>query len=116
MFDEEGKTKKDTGLLFYPSAVPNPSNSTMIARYISMFHLAPRVIKLTTENGSMVEGSVKSASDYSYSAPRYAGPGFRVAWDAEALIPFSLKWGSFGTRLLPICCSQRSVFTLRGMQ
>ncbi|KAF9077887.1 hypothetical protein BDP27DRAFT_1207886 [Rhodocollybia butyracea] len=89
MFDDEGKAKKDTGLLFDPSAVPNPSNSTMIARYISMFYLAPRMIKLITENGSMVEGSVKSASDYSYSAPKYAGPGFRVAGDAGAFIdPF----------------------------
>jgi flavin-dependent dehydrogenase len=93
IFDEEGKANKSTELLFDPSAVPNPSNSTMIARYISMFHLAPGMIKLITENGSMVEGSVKSASDYSYSAPKYAGPGFRVAGDAGGRhTPYSLIW------------------------
>ncbi|KAF5384531.1 hypothetical protein D9757_006465 [Collybiopsis confluens] len=71
------------------SAVPNPSQSTTVARYISMFKLAPGIIKLITENGSLVEGSIKSASDYSYSAPCYGGVGYRMVGDAGAFIdPF----------------------------
>lgn len=65
--------------------VPNPSNSATVARYISMFHLAPGIVKLITEHGSLAEGSIRSASDYSYSAPAYAGPGFRIAGDAGGM-------------------------------
>ncbi|KAF5379550.1 hypothetical protein D9757_009275 [Collybiopsis confluens] len=82
MYNAEGKTKKVQNLMFDPSAVPNSSDSSMVARYISMFDLAPGIVKLITDKGSLVEGSVKSASDYSYSAPAYAGPNFRLAGDA----------------------------------
>ncbi|KIK61207.1 hypothetical protein GYMLUDRAFT_225434 [Collybiopsis luxurians FD-317 M1] len=85
---EFNRTDNNT-LPFGLSAVPNPSESTTVARYISMFKLAPGIVKLITEQGSLVEGSIRSASDYSYSAPTYAGPGFRIAGDAGAFIdPF----------------------------
>jgi len=80
---------KDGKAPFGLPAVPNPSNSTVVARYTSMFKLAPGIVKLITGKGSFVEGSIRSASDYSYSAPAYAGPGFRIAGDAGAFIdPF----------------------------
>ncbi|THU87890.1 FAD/NAD(P)-binding domain-containing protein [Dendrothele bispora CBS 962.96] len=92
MFNEEGKNfiYDPSEITFKAQAVPNPSNSTSTNRYISaLSKLAPGIVKLITENGYMVEGSVKSASDYSYSAPNYAGPGFRIAGDAGAFIdPF----------------------------
>ncbi|KAJ3757384.1 hypothetical protein EV360DRAFT_84057 [Lentinula raphanica] len=68
---------------------PEVPRSTTTARYASMLSLAPGIVKLITPRGTFVEGSVKSASDYSYSAPSYAGPGFRIAGDAGAFIdPF----------------------------
>ncbi|KAJ3737595.1 hypothetical protein DFJ43DRAFT_987167 [Lentinula guzmanii] len=66
-----------------------PRSTTITTRYMTMLNLAPGIVKLITARGSFVEGSVKSASDYSYSAPSYAGPGFRIAGDAGAFIdPF----------------------------
>ncbi|KAF5341554.1 hypothetical protein D9758_012572 [Tetrapyrgos nigripes] len=92
MYNEEGKnfTYDSNEIAFDPSAVPNSSNSNTVSRYVSaLSKLAPGIVKLITENGYMIEGSVKSASDYSYSAPVYAGPGFRIAGDAGAFIdPF----------------------------
>ncbi|KAJ3980955.1 hypothetical protein F5890DRAFT_1418594 [Lentinula detonsa] len=72
--------------LSFPDA---PRSTTITTRYMTMLNLAPGIVKLITARGSFVEGSVKSASDYSYSAPSYAGPGFRIAGDAGAFIdPF----------------------------
>ncbi|KAL0568624.1 hypothetical protein V5O48_013360 [Marasmius crinis-equi] len=74
---------------FAEDAVPNPTKSTMVAQYVSNLSLVPGIVDLITKNGIMVEGSVKSASDYSYSAPVYAGNGYRIAGDAGAFIdPF----------------------------
>ncbi|KAF8829406.1 hypothetical protein HHX47_DHR3000525 [Lentinula edodes] len=70
-------------------SLPHIARSTTATRYMTMLSLAPGIIKLITAQGSFVEGSVKSASDYSYSAPLYGGPGFRIAGDAGAFIdPF----------------------------
>ncbi|KAJ3861983.1 hypothetical protein EV359DRAFT_83772 [Lentinula novae-zelandiae] len=70
-------------------SLPDIARSTTATRYMTMLSLAPGIIKLITAQGSFVEGSVKSASDYSYSAPSYGGPGFRIAGDAGAFIdPF----------------------------
>jgi len=44
--------------------------------------LAPGVVKLISQVGKLVEGSVKSATDFSYSAPTYAGNGYRIIGDA----------------------------------
>ncbi|KAG7090997.1 hypothetical protein E1B28_010064 [Marasmius oreades] len=74
---------------FVESAVPNPKSSTMVAHYASNLSLVPGIVDLITNDGVLVEGSVKSASDFSYSAPVYAGNGFRIAGDAGAFIdPF----------------------------
>jgi hypothetical protein len=54
----------------------------MISRYVSSLSLAPGVVRLITQEGKLVEGSVKSASDFSYSAPSYAGHGYRIIGDA----------------------------------
>jgi len=67
---------------FSPEATPNPNNSTMVSRYLSNLSLAPGLVALITPAGRMVEGSVKSASDFSYSAPSYAGSHYRIIGDA----------------------------------
>ena len=76
---------------FRKSPRPAPSNvSTSTQRYLETLQLAPGLKKLLGdgklidhlgsdhENGSLVH----SASDYSYSADRYAGDGWRVIGDA----------------------------------
>ncbi|PIL36293.1 hypothetical protein GSI_01956 [Ganoderma sinense ZZ0214-1] len=74
--------------------------STLASRYVSFLQLAPGVLDLigdgelvtvkTDEDDSEEESPVaRSASDYSYSATEYAGPGFRLVGDAGAFIdPF----------------------------
>ncbi|KAF9804530.1 hypothetical protein IEO21_09336 [Rhodonia placenta] len=74
------------------------TSSTLAERYLGMLPLAPGVVELigdgelvsVGEEGMDEEGpAVKSASDYSYSADTYAGPGWRVIGDAGAFIdPF----------------------------
>ncbi|KAF7298032.1 hypothetical protein HMN09_01024400 [Mycena chlorophos] len=73
---------------FTTAAAPNPTNSSTVGRYLSSLSLAPGVIELITAAGVM-EGGVHSASDYSYSAPSYAGNRYRIVGDAGAFIdPF----------------------------
>lgn len=67
---------------FEPSNTPNAADSSFVARYLANLALAPGVLNLITENGKMDEGSVKNASDFSYSAPEYAGTGYRIIGDA----------------------------------
>jgi flavin-dependent dehydrogenase len=82
-WQEHNKTEDIDDVPFSPSAIPDLSqSSTIVARYIALFKLAPGIVKLITNEGSLVDESVRSASDYSYSAPSYAGPGFRIAGDA----------------------------------
>ncbi|KAJ3757385.1 hypothetical protein EV360DRAFT_95249 [Lentinula raphanica] len=58
------------------------SESSLVSRYLSNLRLAPGLMLL-------LQGSVRSASDFSYSAPSYAGKGYRIAGDAGAFIdPF----------------------------
>ncbi|KDR75254.1 hypothetical protein GALMADRAFT_226924 [Galerina marginata CBS 339.88] len=74
---------------FEPTATPLIADSTMTMPYLSNLSFAPGVVKLITSSGVLEEGSVKRATDFSYSAPSYAGPGFRVVGDAGAFIdPF----------------------------
>lgn len=54
----------------------------MVSRYLSTLSLAPGLVNLITTAGKMVKGSVKSATDFSYSAPSYAGPNYRIIGDA----------------------------------
>jgi flavine halogenase len=90
--NQEAYNQKEQSLLspFPSSAAANPTNSTLVARYLASLALAPGILKLITENGIMDTGSVKSASDFSYSAPLYAGNGFRIVGDAGGSISFHL--------------------------
>lgn len=70
-----------------PSFLPANSgsysaDSTTTSRYLSNLSCAPGVIKLITVSGVLDYRSVKSASDFSYSAPSYAGSGYRIIGDA----------------------------------
>ncbi|KAH9485155.1 Flavin-dependent halogenase armH1 [Psilocybe cubensis] len=75
---------------FAATATVNPSSeSALVMRYLSNLSLTPGVVNLITTSGKLINGSVKSASDFSYSAPSYAGPGYRIVGDAGAFIdPF----------------------------
>ena len=71
----------------------SPSTSSATRRYLEALELAPGLRKLLgnaklidhlgsdSDNGSLVH----TASDYSYSADRYAGEGWRVIGDAGGL-------------------------------
>ncbi|XP_006460852.1 hypothetical protein AGABI2DRAFT_221106 [Agaricus bisporus var. bisporus H97] len=73
---------------FDGAQIPNPDASSLTARYLSNLNFTPGVVRLIGE-GKLVEGSVKTASDFSYSAPAYAGPNYRIVGDAGAFIdPF----------------------------
>jgi hypothetical protein len=76
------KSTVDVSSPFSPLAAPNPTGSTMVSRYLSGLGLAPNLVKLITSEGCMVEGSVRSTSDFSYSAPSYAGSHYRIIGDA----------------------------------
>jgi flavine halogenase len=67
---------------FASSSVPYPVDSTVVACYLSNLSCAPGVVKLITSAGTLNVGSVKSASDFSYSSPSYAGNGYRIVGDA----------------------------------
>ncbi|CAA7261651.1 unnamed protein product [Cyclocybe aegerita] len=68
---------------------PVPPGSTITGRYLSALSTAPGVVKLITCSGMLEEGSVRNASDFSYSAPSYAGRRYRIVGDAGAFIdPF----------------------------
>ncbi|KAJ3720114.1 hypothetical protein C8R42DRAFT_722771 [Lentinula raphanica] len=91
------------------------SESSLVSRYLSNLRLAPGLMRLlcgkdASPSGNsglghdtkipegeehlhmravLEQGSVRSASDFSYSAPSYAGKGYRIAGDAGAFIdPF----------------------------
>ena len=70
--------------------------STLAPRYVSFLQLAPGIIDLvgdgelvtvkSDEDDSEEESpAARSASDYSYSATEYAGPGFRLVGDAGGM-------------------------------
>lgn len=85
------------------SSVDMPhESSSLLQRYMQNLHLAPGVMRLLngkdigysegmSDDGKAQEesiqaklepGSVRSASDFSYSAPSYAGSGYRIVGDA----------------------------------
>ncbi|KAJ7342321.1 hypothetical protein DFH08DRAFT_874089 [Mycena albidolilacea] len=66
---------------FLPSSIPNPTKSIMVNRYLCNILLAPGVAKLLGV-AVMEVGSVKSATDFSYSAPSYTDCGYRIIGDA----------------------------------
>ena len=74
---------------FAEAAAPNSGGFHSVTRYIDSIGLAPGVVKLITQSGVMEEGSVKSASDFSYSSNSYAGEGYRIIGDAGGVMgPF----------------------------
>lgn len=76
---------------------PNPSSLVMKYLY-ALEHHAPGILKLIlpgkllqasksegrmgVDGVEMIDGPVKTASDFSYSASSYAGPGYRIVGDA----------------------------------
>lgn len=62
-------------------ASTSADTSALAVRYLSNLNFAPGVVRLIGQ-GKLVEGSVKTASDFSYSAPSYAGPSYRIVGDA----------------------------------
>lgn len=79
------KAKSQQPLAPPVSALGSSSNSHLKIRYLSNISLAPGVVKLITPSGVLDEGSVKSASDFSYSALSYAGNGYRIIGDAGGI-------------------------------
>ena len=67
---------------FPKQATPNANSSSTTQSYVTMLSLAPGVVDLISRTGALLEGSVKMASDFSYSAPSYAGNGYRIVGDA----------------------------------
>ncbi|KAF8895697.1 hypothetical protein CPB84DRAFT_1258377 [Gymnopilus junonius] len=74
----------------FPSmTTPFRIDSSMTMRYLTSLASAPGLMDLITSSGILEQGSVKSANDFSYSAPSYAGPRYRIVGDAGAFIdPF----------------------------
>ncbi|KAF8178542.1 FAD binding domain-containing protein [Mycena galopus ATCC 62051] len=73
---------------FTPSSTSNPTKSNLVHQYLCNLRLAPGVVKLVG-NAALEAGSVKSATDFSYSAPSYSDCGYRIIGDAGAFIdPF----------------------------
>ncbi|KAL0955995.1 hypothetical protein HGRIS_002172 [Hohenbuehelia grisea] len=89
MYNEKHKANPQMESTFPSSTAPNPGNSATVSRYLCNLKFAPGLLRLIGQNGKMVQNSVHSASDFSYSAPSYAGMGYRIIGDAGAFIdPF----------------------------
>ncbi|KAK2464287.1 hypothetical protein APHAL10511_003744 [Amanita phalloides] len=74
---------------FVSEHIPSPHASSTASRYISHLTLAPGLVNLVNPHGRLAQGSIRSASDFSYSAPSYSGNGYRIIGDAGAFIdPF----------------------------
>ncbi len=56
-----------------------PSTENFYAEQLAT--MAPSITKLI-KDGKLIEDTVRSASDFSYSAPSYAGPHYRIVGDA----------------------------------
>ncbi|TFK50411.1 FAD/NAD-binding domain-containing protein [Heliocybe sulcata] len=68
----------------YPGGRPS-----LTEHYLEQIQLLPGVLDLVGDEGKLVEGTVKSSTDYSYHASTYSGDHFRVLGDAAAFVdPF----------------------------
>ena len=67
---------------FPSSSASYTVDSKIVTCYLSNLSCAPGVVKLITAAGVLNVESVKSASDFSYSSPSYAGSGYRIVGDA----------------------------------
>ncbi|KAK7040330.1 hypothetical protein VNI00_009798 [Paramarasmius palmivorus] len=61
-----------------------PEENRSTKYYLEQLKNAPGLLRLLGD--ATFSGSVRSAGDYSYSAPKYAGPHYRIAGDAGAFI------------------------------
>ncbi|KAJ7244197.1 hypothetical protein B0H12DRAFT_814044 [Mycena haematopus] len=69
-------------------STPNPTKSNLVNQYLCNLLLAPGIVELVG-TAVMEPGSVRSATDFSYSAPSYSDCGYRIIGDAGAFIdPF----------------------------
>ncbi|KAH0579945.1 hypothetical protein H2248_002765 [Termitomyces sp. 'cryptogamus'] len=62
----------------------NGLDDPMTRLYMAQLAQAPELLQLLGK--ARLASGIKSAGDYSYSASRYAGPGYRIAGDAGAFI------------------------------
>ena len=63
-------------------AKANGGSCSTKAHYLDQLKFVPGVLELIGAKGHLVDGSVKSSSDYSYFASNYAGDHYRVVGDA----------------------------------
>jgi flavine halogenase len=96
IYNKQAKRDAPTSPLLSRIISSNPPRddsfvSPLMARYISNLSLAPGVLKLIgngilaqkySTEGGRAEAPIRSASDFSYSAQRYAGSGYRIVGDA----------------------------------
>ncbi|KAJ7278021.1 hypothetical protein C8J57DRAFT_1308401 [Mycena rebaudengoi] len=69
--------------------MPNGRAPTLAEHYLDQLQFAPGVRELVGDKGSMIAGSIKSATDFSYSASKYSGDHFRIIGDAANFVdPF----------------------------
>ncbi|KAJ7661574.1 hypothetical protein DFH06DRAFT_1192690 [Mycena polygramma] len=67
----------------------NGQTRTLLEHYLDQLQFVPGVRELIGDKGSMIDGSLKSAADYSYSASSYSGDHFRIIGDAANFVdPF----------------------------
>ncbi|KAF8636117.1 hypothetical protein AX17_003820 [Amanita inopinata Kibby_2008] len=68
----------------YPGGSP-----TTTKHYLEQIKFLPGIMELLGEQGNLVPDSVKSSTDYSYSASRYSGDHYRIVGDAASFVdPF----------------------------
>lgn len=73
---------------FIRTQTSNAGASALATRYLSNLNFAPGVVRLVGE-GELVGGSIKTASDFSYSASSYAGQNYRIVGDAGGKLNLS---------------------------
>lgn len=76
---------KDTSVRKKKEAETGSGVSNLQAHYLQEVHNVPGLMKLLEKaalRNSGKPGAIKSASDFSYSAPSYAGDHYRIAGDA----------------------------------
>lgn len=63
----------------------NGEKPSLTEHYLDQLQLVPGVKALIGEEGYMLPGGAKSASDYSYFAEKYSGDHFRLIGDAASM-------------------------------
>ena len=73
MHDQISKKKKAE----YPGGSPS-----LTEHLLDQFKLLPGVQDFLADGGTLIEGSVKGSTDYSYFASKYSGDHYRIVGDA----------------------------------